>query len=359
MLGLAEAMCAHDWQVVFVSEYLVSPQRAEQGWVPVFARASVVKHVSNAEEIDLLLATVDLKDSIHICQGLRGNGIIGHVYRKLVSSGVSPWIIMETVHDRGLRGSFKRLIYRFYLLKIKWSSAGILAIGHQTRSWLCRLGYPANRVFEFAYFLPIVKFPAIAEAPSKSNLFRLIYVGQLIPRKRVDLLIEALGELATELDFEVIVVGSGNIERQLRAAGESRLSGRIHWVGRQSAYEVRVAMMAADCLVLPSRSDGWGAVVSEAMMVGTPVICSDACGAAGVVSRSGFGDVFASGDLMSLQRCLEKQLHGGKVNIVSRLKLANWAKSLNAEAGATYLNSILKRDLSGFEQHLRPPWYVD
>ena len=51
-------------------------------------------------------------------------------------------------------------------------------------------------------------------------------------------------------------------------------------------------MAAADVLVLPSRFDGWGAVVNEALMVGTPVICSDRCGASDVIEngRNGYVD---------------------------------------------------------------------
>ena len=52
----------------------------------------------------------------------------------------------------------------------------------------------------------------------------------------------------------------------------------------------------SDCLVLPSRYDGWGAVISEALMVGTPVICSDNCGAANVVTASNVGSVFSTND---------------------------------------------------------------
>lgn len=51
----------------------------------------------------------------------------------------------------------------------------------------------------------------------------------------------------------------------------------------------RACMARADVLVLPSWHDGWGAVVSEALMAGTPAIASDACGSAGVVRASGVG----------------------------------------------------------------------
>ena len=114
-------------------------------------------------------------------------------------------------------------------------------------------------------------------------------------------------------------------------------------------------MTKADCLVLPSRHDGWGAVVSEALMAGTPVICSDTCGSAGVVRSSGYGDVFASGDLESLLSSLKIIMSKGHLPSVERRGLANWAKSLGAEAGAEYLMEIFDH-MDGCTQRPLPPW---
>ena len=66
----------------------------------------------------------------------------------------------------------------------------------------------------------------------------------------------------------------------------SLLPNRVQWFGKFPMSEVAKKMADADCLVLPSLHDGWGAVVSEALIAGTPVICSDACGSAGVVEAS-------------------------------------------------------------------------
>ena len=57
-----------------------------------------------------------------------------------------------------------------------------------------------------------------------------------------------------------------------------------------------------DCLVLSSRHDGWGAVASEALLEGTPVICSNACGSSVAVKASKVGGIFVSEDLKSLIR---------------------------------------------------------
>ena len=57
--------------------------------------------------------------------------------------------------------------------------------------------------------------------------------------------------------------------------------------------------------MLPSRFDGWGAVVNEALMVGTPVICSDRCGASDLIENGRNGYVFEAGNA----RALRERLH--------------------------------------------------
>jgi len=110
--------------------------------------------------------------------------------------------------------------------------------------------------------------------------------------------------------------------------------------------------------VLPSRYDGWGAVVSEALMAGTPVICSDACGTAGVVRASKVGGVFANGDRDTLARRLREVLDVGPLTYQARAELALWARSLGAEAGATYLLAVLEY-VEGNGNHPMPPWQAD
>jgi glycosyltransferase involved in cell wall biosynthesis len=58
--------------------------------------------------------------------------------------------------------------------------------------------------------------------------------------------------------------------------------------------------------VLPSRFDGWGAVVNEALMVGTPVICSNRCGASDVIENGRNGYVFEAGSARALRERLRQ-----------------------------------------------------
>jgi glycosyltransferase involved in cell wall biosynthesis len=102
--------------------------------------------------------------------------------------------------------------------------------------------------------------------------------------------------------------------------------------------------------------DGWGAVVSEALMAGTPAVCSDACGAAEVVHASGVGGVFARDQVDALRTTLDAQLKTGIIDSSRRAQLASWAAALGADAGAKYLLEILAFANGG--ERPSPPWHA-
>jgi glycosyltransferase involved in cell wall biosynthesis len=71
--------------------------------------------------------------------------------------------------------------------------------------------------------------------------------------------------------------------RQIAALG---LEGRVVLLGARQ--DVPDLMRAADVFVLPSRFEGFGLVVAEAMASGTPVVATDAGGVAEVMDGIGF-----------------------------------------------------------------------
>jgi glycosyltransferase involved in cell wall biosynthesis len=285
---------------------------------------------------------------------IRANGLVHEAQRALAARGLLQWVIMETVDDTGYRGILKRLEYRRLYMQWRGRIEGVLAIGHRTPAWVVARGMPAERVFPFAYFLP--DMAPIERVSRDTEPFRFVFVGNFIVRKRLDLLISALAALKRS-DLELVVIGSGPLEGELRAAAKAALQGRVRWIGPLSMSEVPRAVARADCLVLPSRHDGWGAVISEALMVGTPAICSDRCGAAGVVQASGHGGVFRSGDVSELRAQIVRALDSGPMSRSKRDALAAWARCIGAEAGAIYLREVFA---ASPEQKAcpPPPWYA-
>lgn len=344
MADLAVALSRRGCKVSYVAQRSMSDDRARQGWTTP-ALADVALQFADSNEAVQRLVQLAPAQSIHICQGVRANGPIRLAQIALAARGLRQWVVMETVNDAGWRGVLKRIEYsRIFWARGK-SLQGVLATGHRTAAWVVARGMPADRVYPFAYFLPD-KIGSAALTRRKPGPFRFVFAGRLIPLKRVDWLIEALAGLAAQ-PFELWVVGAGLEEQALRTLAADKLGNRVRWLGQLPLPDVLAVMAHADCLVLPSVHDGWGAVGSEALMVGTPVICSDACGVAGVVRASGRGGDFPVNNKESFARLLNDQLVLGSVTEDARVQLAAWATGLGATAGAAYLEEILKHDLAG------------
>lgn len=352
MAGLAAALAATGREVVYVAEQAMSVERQAQGWTSPSPGAAQLRFAPDAAAV-AALATEAPERSIHICQGFRGNGKVNVARAILARRKLRQWIVMEAVDEQGFLSMVaKRAVYRLHIRRWRRRIEGVLATGRVTPGWLAARGMPAGRIFPFAYFLPdhLVSTPARQE----QDRLRLLYVGQLIKRKRVDLLLDSIAGLPADA-VELTIVGGGPSECDLRRHAEEKLPGIVRWTGSRPITEIPALMAGADCLVLPSRHDGWGAVVSEALMAGTRAICSDHCGVAGVVAASGRGGVFRSGDAADLTRLLHNEIRQGPQTPEQRTQLSGWATCLGASAGARYLTQILARTTSGDVRPV-PPW---
>lgn len=352
MAFLADAVAARGLSVVYVANQHMSANRASQGWQPPALKQAQIVIAPDVHSVEALVVSAPI-DSMHICQGIRSNGLVGVAQHCLARRGLQQWVVMETVDDAGWRGFLKRLVYCYHFWRQRHHLSGVLATGKNTGSWVESRGVDERKVFPFAYFL---EPPQLLEASPDRNekKFRFLFVGQLIDRKRVDLLITAVA-VVDSADIELVIIGSGALEQDLRQQGEQQLPGRVDWKGRLPMHFVANEIAAADCLVLPSRHDGWGAVVSEALIVGTRVICSDACGSSTAVQASGVGGVFASGDKESLARLLRQCFEKGKVSSGERARIKTWASALGADAGAQYLAEILRYAARRGDKPV-PPW---
>lgn len=124
------------------------------------------------------------------------------------------------------------------------------------------------------------------------NPMKLCFVGTLDRRKNVSVLMKALSLVNAE-NVKVTIVGDGP-ERAILEEMTGRLNKKISvtFVGAKPMEETQDIIADNDMLVLPSLHDGWGAVINEAMVLGTVPVCSDKCGAKYIIEESGFGGVF-------------------------------------------------------------------
>lgn len=103
-----------------------------------------------------------------------------------------------------------------------------------------------------------------------------LYVGQMIYRKGIDILLEVAKSFDGNTGF--VLVGGAPTEDYLRTTNDNKLTNVkfIDFLGKQ---DINMYYKAADIFVFPTREDVWGLVVNEAMSFGLPIITTMNCGA--------------------------------------------------------------------------------
>jgi glycosyltransferase involved in cell wall biosynthesis len=113
----------------------------------------------------------------------------------------------------------------------------------------------------------------------------LLCVGAVTPVKGHDVLIDALATM-TDLPWRCECVGSPEIDPAF-VNGLRRLDGRVTFPGPRTGADLDDAYAAADLLVLPSRTEAYGMVVTEALARGLPVVATDVGGVTEALGGAG------------------------------------------------------------------------
>lgn len=352
---LASALAEKGYKVYFIANQILSESRLHQGWEDADIGKAILKLAIDEFEVKKLALNAP-KNSLHIFQGLRGNGLVANALKILKKKNLRRWIILERLDNIGMLGKLRKLFYFFLFLYWDRYIDGILAIGIENDNWFVSKVIKQNKIYPFAYFIKEINLDRPLNIYSRKKYiesnFRFIFVGQLIRRKNIELIIHSLSNLNL-INFELLIVGDGYRKKYLKNMADTLLPKKVTWVGSKSMSKIPEIIMQADCLILPSHHDGWGVVASEALMVGTPVVCSNKCGSSIAVKASGEGGVFENNNLPSLTNILYNQFIKGKVSIEKRKKISNWAQCLGSNSGAKYLDLIINNNNKNL---INPPW---
>jgi glycosyltransferase involved in cell wall biosynthesis len=141
-------------------------------------------------------------------------------------------------------------------------------------SWQ-ELGLPGDRGFPIPYPVDLDLFRPADREPAAGRPVRLLHLGRLVPRKRLDLLLEAFQLLRRdEPGVRLQVIGSFAYARGYQALlGDPRLTaGGVEYQAHVPRAEAREALRRADVLVQPSENENFGTAVAEAQACGLPVV---------------------------------------------------------------------------------------
>lgn len=102
----------------------------------------------------------------------------------------------------------------------------------------------------------------------------LIFVGHLIFRKGLDVLLKALKLLDNQkYKFNLDVIGDGEKKLEYKALSKKyKLEGKVNFIGKVDNVNLLKKMYFYDYFILPTRRESFGVVLIEAMSCGLPVI---------------------------------------------------------------------------------------
>lgn len=154
---------------------------------------------------------------------------------------------------------------------------------------------------------PVVRMAPRETTPTPAG-GRILYVGQLIRGKGVDLLLQALARLP--LPFAADIAGTGNALAGLQAlAGRLGLADRVRFHGWTSREALEALYREATVVAVPSRwAEPFGMIGLEAMQHGRPVVAFAVGGIPDWLEDAGTGLLVPEGDVGGFARALGRVL---------------------------------------------------
>lgn len=340
-------------KVLLVVESVINEERKGMGWNhPELGKAGLIVNPTEIE-LDNLIAS-ELEETLHIFSGTRAYKLVWKAFRKAVKLNAKMSVVGETGDWQGIKGKLRLLRAKYDAFLYKNNIHLILAIGKRGESWYRLAGFPANKIFPWAYFLDSPQVEV--KKANKDECYKIIFVGRLSKEKGVDLLIESIRDINE--NFHLTIIGEGHEKEKLtNRIKEFNLSAKIEIMPFIPHQKVFYEVSQADLLVLPSTGkDGWGAVVNEALMVGTPVVCSTNCGAADVLQSSFRGEVFNPWEENKLAEILKKRVSNGKVDELTRARIKEWSAKIQPQQAAEYLLKIINYTYQNVPTPPTAPW---
>ena len=272
----------------------VPEARKKLGWKDNSNAASYEQAIKSIYEIDKSLP--DWKERVHMVPGFSSPFL-----RQLIDSLIDKkirWVHWSERSGVGLAKllqfnySAYKLInpiflslkgYKKYAKQINTYGLGALAIGKMAKNDFITWGVKSEKIAFQPYSLAKLEKPKeVSISLKRENELVFMYIGSLYKLKGIDLLIKAFSLLSFGNSFwKLIFIGSDLSEGLYKKqAIDLGIEDRVNFLEVVQSDKINNYLDRADVFVLPTRFDGWGAVLNEAASLGKPLISTDQAGAA-------------------------------------------------------------------------------
>ncbi len=208
-----------------------------------------------------------------------------------------------------VRELISRLLLKLFTAKLVTHADQLLVSNFETQAMAKKLGAKQVDIFTDT-LLPDDFFPDKLPDKEKSTHLRLLWVGRLLPRKGLYLVLEALARVPSSLPVKLTIVGDGPLGAHVPEwISRLQLEDKVTWVGRLPFDKVQEAYAVHDAFIFCSLRDSLGSQLIEAMAYGLPVITLNQHGAAAFVPAEAGIKVDVEDPDMTLQALKEAIVH--------------------------------------------------
>ncbi|MDN5715799.1 MAG: glycosyltransferase family 4 protein [Janibacter sp.] len=213
-----------------------------------------------------------------------------------------------------------------------YRSSQYVTVSDSTRRELIGLGVEGNRI-------DVIHNGTEArphDSTERSAHPSLIVLGRLVPQKRVEIALRTVADLAADYpDITLDIVGSGWWQHELEnTAAELGVRDRVTFHGHVSEDEKHALLANAWVHALPSIKEGWGLVVVEAGVHGTPTVAfAEAGGPADSIVHGRTGLLVDGDDYTAAVRSLladEELRHTMSAEVATWVCQFDWADTVSA-----------------------------
>jgi glycosyltransferase involved in cell wall biosynthesis len=285
--------------------YLIVPtttlkERELLGWninfLKINSKLNII--VSPEQKKIIELFSKNTEDSIHLFSGIRGDAFVFNCFKISLKYELKRGIIVEAPYIYKYPLFIHKIRFLFqdykYIKKIDF----VFAIGQNAFNYYT-FWSKIWKVIPFAY---CVENNNIVKQTINKGIPKIVFIGNLIPRKNVKLLLKSVSKL--NVKYKLDIIGDGpEFDKLTRLKNRLNLAD-VNFLGKMKMVNIYQILSNYDILVLPSKHDGWGAVINEALMAGVFVICSNNCGGKDLIDNKYRGLIYKTNSTTDLSKKL-------------------------------------------------------
>ena len=190
---------------------------------------------------------------------------------------------------------------------------------------------------------PILVDDTVSEASPRESC-TLLFLGRLVERKGIYVLLEAVAQLVTEFpNLKLLCAGDGDLQSVADASVKLDIPGRVRFLGWVSGRQKQQLLESASVFVLPSFAEGLPMSVLEAMAAGLPVVATTVGGIPDLIGDGKEGILVPPRDTNSLRKALEFLLRDEKIRAeMGRKGYERYRTEFSAELVVPKIEAIYK-----------------